>query len=701
MRHEENTPPEQQRSDRLDLWAQAMVLALLFTFLEVLKTHRTAMWSGATPREWRGVVVGLALYAVIVGMGAECVWSVMKRALGRRPPKPIIPVSAMLSAAGVWVILSVYREYAPTLDDALIGGALVGFAGSVMILPRIGILSLRGTCGLCGIVLLSAVAALPATNQYVLFHPKRADWVTIVPVVWAAMALAIGVVAWGFPNKPLSGIRRWGASLCIILLPLVFPALLRRTNHETPNQPAPNVILIVIDTLRADYCSSYGGHCAMPTMDALAKQGTLFERCYAIGPWTPPSMTGMLASIYPPGLTPGNNRSTWTDEMWRYAIRDEDIPLSECFAEAGYDTCALVANPLLCGLYGVLRGFNVKGYSHPMIKRKTGMLSQFPFMLDVLAAWLPSLVEERYTDTTADMTRSALTYLRQPKKKPFFLWLHYIDPHSPYDPPDEYRTMEGPMRAFAPIIDNMEWFNGAQNKKPLADYDPKLRPYVQSLYEGEIRYVDQAVGRVVRALEHLGLKENTIVCVTSDHGEELWDRGGWGHGQSLYDEQMRVPLVIAGPGVDARTVAEPVSGIDLAPTLAGLAGLTIPAVWQGKSLAPVVRGEAQVDAESTCFGRGTSMRIETEPLEMVVTGEHKLIRGARTGEAELYHLADDPAEVNDLVEQDPERTQQSLQALGEWGARSPSSFEAFLGGALEDTQHKGETLQQLQALGYM
>lgn len=691
-------PSEEQHVPHRHVFTLVVAFGLLFVFLELLKTYRSALWSGSTVVDWTGALVGLGVYVLVLGTLTELLCVVACRAKCRQASGAIAaPLCAVVAAAAVWAVLSAHREFVPTLDDALVATALVGLAAGAILLPALGLMSLRAVCGVACVALASGVVAVAAAGHVFLFRLDRASVVTQVAVGWASVAAISGLLAWGFPRKPLAKTRRIGISLLVIALPLVLAYVLLAPSPGSPGRKGPNLVFIIADTLRADCCSVYGGQCPTPSLEKLAQRGARFERCYALGPWTPPSMVGLFASTYPPGLTPGATRATWRDEIWRYALRARDGVLSELLAARGYRTAALLANPVLRGMGGMLRGFQTTCFSHPMIKTKCGLLNHCPFLQDTLAAWFPALIEERFQDTTSDLTRYGLEYLRRNRNRGFFLWVHYMDPHAPYDPPDQYRTRTGPFRAFSPNIGRAA---EDADYTPLADFEPEHRPYVRSLYEAEVQYVDEAIGRVLAELERLGLADDTFVCVTSDHGEELWDHGGWGHGQSLYEELVRVPLIISGPRLSRQVVAEPVTALDLMPTLAELVGAVPSPSWLGTSLAPVVRSERPAPVSQPCFARGTGHRVQSEPLEMVVVGNHKLVRGAATGDAALYDLVQDPEERTDLAEPARDPADRCMGLIAECRADYPSTLDEFFAGE-ETYQNRQEMIRQFRAIGYL
>jgi arylsulfatase A-like enzyme len=312
----------------------------------------------------------------------------------------------------------------------------------------------------------------------------------------------------------------------------------------------------------------------------------------------------------------------------------------------------------------------------------------------VLARWAPALAPLRPHDTTAALSRYAAAFLRWHGDRPFYLWVHYIDPHAPYDPPERYRSLRGRWPFFHPYQGGEAWglpiLGDPEWDVPEADRD-----YVASLYHGEIRYVDEFIGRLRADLARRGLAEHTYLCLTSDHGEELWEHGDWGHGHALYEEQVHVPWILAGPGLPAQRVATPVSAIDLVPTLAGLLGLPADPAWHGESLSPALRA-GQAPAARPVFIQGTSNRTPVDPLRMVLAWPFKLVEGATTGRVWLYDLERDPEERGDLALTDPARAEALRARLHQWLATFESTFPAE-SGALEGNA----LLEQLQGMGYL
>ena len=678
------------------VWPVAAVLALFFVLLEMLKAFRSSQWSGTSLWEGCGLAVGCGVYAGVLFALAALSGGVLRLATRRRLPWDAASgLGGLGGGVAVWAFLSGFREFSPTLDDAVVLGGLVAFTGVLLLTLALRQGSLAGFCALTGTALVGGIAALVAAGQYFLFEPERARAVTVFPLLWAAVVAMVGLAVWQFRGRWAV----WGRFLYAAVVIAGPPAMALRLTMAPQSlieKRPPSFVFVISDSLRADYLSTYGGPVAAPNVDRLAQRGVLFERSYSLAPWTMPSMAAMFSSGYPASLTPGVPGSVWLAQLWQYGVDPACRALAVGLREAGFVTGAFTANALLPGMPGMLDGFDVQATSHPILLLREGFFSHCPFLQDALAALFPSLIDLRPHDTTRAMTRYATAFLRRYRDRPFYLWIHYIDPHAPYDPPDRYRSMEGPWPFFHPYAGGERW--GIPLLSPDFDLPPGQRPYVRSLYEGEVRYVDEHLGRVLGCIERLGLWENTYICFTSDHGEELWDHGKWGHGQSVYEELVRVPLLVAGPGLEPQRVEDAVSAVDLMPTFAELLGVQAEDGWRGLSLAPILRGET-APVERAVFAQGTSNKSWPYPQQAVVVRQEKLIRQLGADSVALYNLAEDPGEESDLAVQRPERAQMLDRLLLEWLGSFDSVFEAATaeggGKANEDL------LENLRGMGYL
>ena len=349
-----------------------------------------------------------------------------------------------------------------------------------------------------------------------------------------------------------------------------------------PPPRRPNVLLVTIDTLRADHLGCYGyGGAATPVLDGLAARGARFATAVAHVPLTTPSHASILT-----GLTPLRHG---VRDNGDYVLPDRIPTLAEAFHDAGYRTAAFVSAFPLDRRFGLAQGFDVYDdrLPHGDDRRR--------------AAYV-----ERPADQTTAAARSGLA---AGPPSPWFVWVHYFDPHAPYEPPPEVAAR----------------FAG--------------RPY-----DGEIAFVDAQLGTLLGYLDRNGLSAGTLVLVTADHGESLGEHGEETHGVFVYDATLRVPWIMAGPGVPAGQVPPVVArGIDVAPTLLDLAG-AIPArdPMEGRSLAPALRGQALLDEPAYAESLFARLRLGWAPLHAWRTARLKLIDAPRP---ELYALDEDAGET--------------------------------------------------------
>lgn len=357
--------------------------------------------------------------------------------------------------------------------------------------------------------------------------------------------------------------------------------------------PKWNVLIVTFDTTRADRIGAYGHAGARtPAIDGLAHQGVLFERAYATAPMTLPSHATMFTGLQPPehGLvTNGKGR-----------LPEELVTLAEILSGRGYQTGAFTASFVLDSKFGLEQGFDT--YDDD--------LSGTPRPLDVLH-------RERPGDVVVD---SALNWLKDRGKGPFHCWIHLYDPHLPYVP----HLQDG------------------------------VDPFPDAPYDGEVAFADQQLARVLAFLKEQRLDENTLIVIAGDHGEGLEEHGEHGHGYLLYQSTLHVPLVIVRPGAEARgvRVAEPVSLVDLFPTLLDLLGLSAPQRVSGASLAGVWQG-IEISPRA-CFSMTQEPLLDNgwAPLRSLTTADWKYVRTPIT---ELYDLRTDPGEVTNLAEAEPDR----------------------------------------------
>jgi arylsulfatase A-like enzyme/tetratricopeptide (TPR) repeat protein len=372
------------------------------------------------------------------------------------------------------------------------------------------------------------------------------------------------------------------AGLALIYFLAVAPA---RNPLRLPPRASMNVLLITLDTTRSDHLGCYGDAAAKtPALDALAAGGVRFKRVYCPAPLTLPSHTSILTGLYPLKHGVRNNS---------HILRDGIPTLAGILKAQGYATAAFVSSFSVDSRFGIGRGFDVYDDTFQAKQSLKGMNAQ-----------------RRASETFDRFSR----WLDKAPAGRFFCWVHYYDPHLPYDPPSPY-------------------------KEEFSD-----RPY-----DGEIAYMDQYVGALLDRLRAKGLFENTLVVVTGDHGEGLGDKIELGHGVFLYEETLRVPLIIQNARVIGRpaVVDETVRLVDIAPTILDILGLEKEAAgMQGQSLVPWLGGAARKDRDSVVETFFPRENFGWSELVGLVSGAWKYIQAPKP---ELYDLAQDPAEAKNLV----------------------------------------------------
>ncbi len=350
----------------------------------------------------------------------------------------------------------------------------------------------------------------------------------------------------------------------------------------------PNVLVFLVDTLRRDHLGCYGyPRDTSPHFDRLASDGVRFERMISHSSWTRPAVASLLTGTYPV-VHGANDRSN--------VIRRDLITLAEVFRDAGYRTQAYMSNPMCLPMWGFGKGF-------------TRFLDVNCFDIQ--------------PDKDAEVIDAVLATLSNLQGDPWFLYVHAIGPHGPYE------RREG-------------GFSGAPPGH--GDSNP-LQQAAVNAYDDEIRFTDSQFGRLIQGLHANGAYDNTAIVVISDHGEQFWEHGQLGHGLSLHDEEVRVPTIIKLPnGESSGRVVQDVSElIDVGPTLLALAGLSAPSTFQGHPLLPQVPDEDAIVRPAYM-----SLYLEKQAQFGVRSASTKFIRDLISGSTSWYDLATDPDELRPL-----------------------------------------------------
>ncbi len=478
-----------------------------------------------------------------------------------------------------------------------------------------------------------------------------------------------------------AGVMTLGAGLLYRPTQTEIPAYEGQTSAAEPG--LPNVLFVVIDTLRADALSSYGyDRPTSPNLDALADRGVRFADAMSPAAWTKPSTGTLLTGLYPSRHGALHHGSV-------LQIPEGERALAEVFQDAGYATAAFVTNPNIKRIFAFDRGFS-DFFDSPVEDTVSLASIRDSVFGRLLIRWTRHQFNWKYENDAAQMNAHVLPWLERNATERFFLYVHYIDPHSPYSPPAEYR------REFA-----------GDHGLPL--HNERKRLVGRDLYDGEIRFVDEQVGLLFARLEELGLADETLICVTSDHGEEWFEFDVLGHGFSLYQPVIHVPLILAGPGLPEGAVVEaPVETVDLAATLVDAAGLGLDALGDGTSMLPKLDPTAPADRLflENEFGmeQGQDSNfvlhgVREGPWKLILT-DRSLYRppGDDYPGFELFRVDRDPAETENLFE-DPENRERIEAMLGALGAHKQflSEFGARDG---EQAELSADIQSQLEALGY-
>ncbi len=470
-------------------------------------------------------------------------------------------------------------------------------------------------------------------------------------------------------RRTLAKVAAWSA---LVLLAACGPA----AETVRPEPPLRNVLLVTIDTLRADYVHAYGFQQeTTPQIDALAARGVLFENAVAASSVTAPSHATIMTSRYPRehsiGVVNGGSRLEGGET------------LAERFGDAGYDTAAFVGNIVLRPLIGLDRGFAL--YDAELPSREPN--------------------RPRYFERNAEATSlAAIDWLRRPRDDtPFFLWVHYQDPHGPYTPPspylDAFREVAGVRAGPLEPLDRHSGVGGIPYYQKLDGVD-RAAEYARR-YAAEIAYADHWIGRLLEAAEEAGAGRGTVVLLTADHGESLGEDGFYfQHGHATTPELARSPFVLAAPGVRPARRREAVHHVDVMPTLLELAGLPVPAEASGLSLAPfLASGEpipervlfCDIGRETAAYSGDSYLRIRGSPE---LWGDWAAGRSKATGEPPETLLVLDAYRreaTGEWTEVDPEArlVDAAKVYLKKWTPVAP------LGKPTEEEE------ERLRALGYL
>jgi arylsulfatase A-like enzyme len=412
---------------------------------------------------------------------------------------------------------------------------------------------------------------------------------------------------------------------------------------------AKGVLLISIDTLRRDHVSVYG--CRRPTtprFDALAQAGALFDDAVSTSSWTLPAHLSLMTSA-----DPAEHGGT---DMG-HAFNHRPPTLAALLRKAGFATHAVTSHLYVSAVYGLDDGFDSLDFH-----------------------------QDRKATDVADR---AISLLDRVGDRPFFVFLHFYDPHWHYDPPPQTRKL-----FERPYSGSVTGFWQDFSKREPSSVTPQDLEHLIDLYDGEIRYADDEVGRVLDHLRLRGLERGTLVAVTSDHGEEFLEHGSWEHQKTLYEEVIRIPMVLSGPGVAVRHEAAQVSLLDLAPTILAWAGVAAPPQRGRSLLSPLAPREAYGETQHTLDGtRKLFLRAGAASWKTILSlprdGSDKTVR------EEWYDLSGDPGERRDAAPRADRAEELRRRALARFAE------DRGRGGEAPAVHLTPEQRERLRALGYI
>lgn len=446
----------------------------------------------------------------------------------------------------------------------------------------------------------------------------------------------------GYTPAPMNRPRTLRHFVLLLVLPLVAAC----SGGGGPDAPRKNLLLIAVDTLRADRLGSYGyQRGTSPALDALFDQSVVFEEAHSASSWTLPSFASIMTSLY------STSHGCWQFDS---KLDDSFTTMAELLADAGFHTAAVVSHVFLGRRHGLHQGF--ERYDESLVY---------------------SAEKSHEAVSSPPVTERALAFLdrkaTQDDGQPWFLWVHLFDPHS------VYQEHEGVTERFGS-----------------AETD---------LYDGEIAFTDQHIGRLLARVDERGLAENTVVVFLVDHGEEFEDHGRILHGRTLYQEVTRIPLAIRAPGFAARRVDHPVGGVDVLPTVLELLSVPEPDLpMAGRSLVPLMRGEV-LDDQALLLESRLDLRGDVD-LSGLVLGRWKLIvetpKSREQGDQRKVMLFDrrsDPAEAEDLAEVRPDVVGKMAARLKAAVAAARTAGKMFTVGEAQPLS--AEDIEELRALGYV
>ena len=516
------------------------------------------------------------------------------------------------------------------------------------------------------------------------------------------------------------------AGITIVLLMLIAGVLLvTKKDGNRPEERAekndfvkkPNVVLITMDTVRADHLSCYGyRRQTSPNVDNLSREGVIFKNTYATTSWTLPSHASIFTGLYPSRHGADHKSDTPQDidsmdknvNYWNKLVLSNFTKLSnahhtlaEILKDEGYKTAGIIGGIFCTSIFGLEQGFDYYDDEIPSFNIKFFVVYQATdlfFSLDDIFAQRGYLGKR----IAVHLNDSACTWLEKNSEHPFFLFINYMDAHTPYLPPPPYEryfanipkeiiTSRNPKFDASYITAERVFMDSVMNNNhPVT---PEGMELIVSQYDGGIRYLDYCLGLLFDKLKALNVYDNTLIIVTSDHGEAFGEHHQMEHGRTLYEEGLRVPLIIKYPAVNKQpgVVEHRVSLVDLMPTILAQLHYPVPSEIDGK---PIEEATNNILAELKLTAFETRTKNPRD-LKAIYQGKDKYIWSSN-GAHELYDITKDPREEENLIVKLPHIAEAMQAALQRWLASfTPPNIRA------DKVKIDSATLEKLRALGYV
>jgi arylsulfatase A-like enzyme len=619
------------------------VLFATYALLEwiVLFSKLPVTWSGSLAL---AVLLSLGVYAAVgavVGLAALLAAFLLFSLSGRRwsaaaTPAGVRAITLGFSVLPYWILVVARRSPAGVLAPVSIVLFAVTTAAAVVLVLVLLRLARRSRPAALAIVILAVVL--------------------IVPVYWPVAGTGV---------ERIEGAIDLGAV---------------RIDEGRPLPDGPNVLLIMLDTARVDCIDCYGAEFGLtPAIDALASESVLFEACVTPEPLTRPTTATLFTGLYP--MTHGVDTNT-------KVLPEDVVTLAETLRGAGYVTGGFPAAEVLSGFYGTDQGFDT--YAEPV--EPSGGLHH-ALALSQLAAALTGRSGTSVELPADVMTARASSWIASNRARPFFAYVHYFDPHWPYEPPGVHD-----LAAKAGLADVQVPYDDPQARfHPDFDMPESFLQREWLRYHGEMQFMDVHVGRLIDELGRLGLDEDTIVVLVSDHGEGFEHQFYFAHGNRLYDQLVSVALMIRHPDASPSRIGRQVRLIDVCPTVLALCGVPAASEMQGVDLSDVVLSSRTHADDLPAFCQ-TDFE-NTKPLSSRISvglrlPPWKYIDSREIGLEELYNLETDPGETENLADALPDVRREMARLVDEWVAATERR-------QVTPAELIPERLEALRALGYV